>query len=270
MTEPDDRQRNESPASLARTWLGAWERHDMDLLRRLLHPDFVHTSPFGRFEGAEEYLRVVEPLSRKSVLGITVKDVIESEGRAAITYELETPAGRVETCDWVFVAGGRIREVNAYYDSTTNRAALAGSDSTESAPPAAGGVRPGYSRVTPYLNYEDTDAMMAWLADAFGLEERHCMRGADGKAMHAEMTFEGAVVMMGTPAGEFKNPLHLGQSTHSLYVYASDLEALYARATAAGAEVIEEPADQDYGDRRFGVRDPEGHRWYFASPSGKS
>lgn len=111
-----------SAAEMARTWLRAWEIHDLDLLR--LAPDFVHTSPFGRIEGAEEYLRIVEPMSRKSVVSIRVKDVIEDGDRAAIAYELETPKGTVEACDWVFVDGDRIREVNSYYDSVTNRDAL--------------------------------------------------------------------------------------------------------------------------------------------------
>lgn len=117
---------SESPADLARLWLRAWDKHDLGLLR--LTPDFVHVSPFGRFEGAEEYLRVVEPMSRKSVLGIEVLDVIEGEGRAAITYRVETRAGAVDACDWVFVESGRIREVHSYYDSVTNREALEGGD----------------------------------------------------------------------------------------------------------------------------------------------
>ena len=50
-------------------------------------------------------------------------DVLAGEGRAAISYQLETPAGTVDACDWIFVENGRIREVNAYYDSVTNRAA---------------------------------------------------------------------------------------------------------------------------------------------------
>lgn len=112
------------PEALARTWLRAWDSGDLSLLR--LDPDFVHTSPFGRIEGADEYLRIVEPMSRKSVLGITVKDVVAGEGRAVIAYELETPAGTVDACDWVFVENGLIREVNSYYDSVTNRAALEG------------------------------------------------------------------------------------------------------------------------------------------------
>ncbi len=112
----------DSPEDIARTWLRAWDTHDLSLLR--LTPDFVHTSPFGRIEGAEEYLRIVEPMSRKSVRRIEVRDVIAGEGRAAITYYLETPKGMVEACDWVYVENGRIREVNSYYDSVTNRAAL--------------------------------------------------------------------------------------------------------------------------------------------------
>lgn len=111
-----------SPEGLARTWLEAWSTHDLGLLR--LTPDFVHTSPFGRIEGAAEYLRIVEPMSRKSVVAITVRDVISQGDRAAIAYELETPKGIVEACDWIHVRDGRICEVNAYYDSVTNREAL--------------------------------------------------------------------------------------------------------------------------------------------------
>lgn len=111
-----------SPEEWARTWLHAWNTHDLNLLR--LTPGFVHTSPFGRIEGKEEYLRIVEPMSRKSVNRITVRDVIGSDDRAAITYLVETPKGTVEACDWIFVENGRIREVNSYYDSATTRAAL--------------------------------------------------------------------------------------------------------------------------------------------------
>jgi hypothetical protein len=37
-------------------------------------------------------------------------------------------------------------------------------------------------------------------------------------------------------------------------------------ARAAGAEIVDEPADQAYGERRYHARDPEGHSWYFAQP----
>ncbi len=124
---------------------------------------------------------------------------------------------------------------------------------------------PGYPRVSPYLYYEDVGAMMDWLARALGLVERHTQRGPDGRVQHAEMALEDGVVMMGCPGGDFRNPKRSGQIMGSLYVYVDDVDAHCARAREAGAELIEEPANQPYGDRRYGVRDPEGHHWYFAS-----
>lgn len=129
-----------------------------------------------------------------------------------------------------------------------------------SSPPPA-----GYPRISHYLNYEDTGAMLEWLARAFGLTPRHTMRDGEGVVVHAEMALEEGVVMLDSPGGSFRNPKHLGQVTQSLYVYIDDVEGHCERARAAGAEIIEEPTDQPYGDRRYGARDPEGHHWYFAS-----
>ncbi len=123
----------------------------------------------------------------------------------------------------------------------------------------------GYPRISPYLNYEDAGAMLEWLTRAFGLVERQRLCDAEGKVRHAEMGLAEGVVMMGCPGAEFRNPKRLGQVTQSLYVYIDDLEAHCARAREAGAEIIEEPGLQPYGDLRYGARDPEGHHWYFAS-----
>ena len=124
---------------------------------------------------------------------------------------------------------------------------------------------PGYPRISPYLNYEDTGAMMSGSRAPSASSSDTARRDPDGKVRHAEMALEDGVVMMGSPGGNFRNPKQLGQVTQSLYVYVDDLDAHYARARDAGAEIIEEPADQPYGDRRYGVSDPEGHHWYFAS-----
>jgi uncharacterized glyoxalase superfamily protein PhnB len=107
--------------------------------------------------------------------------------------------------------------------------------------------------------------MIEWLARAFGFVERHRQAGPDGAVTHAEMALQEGVVMLGSPGGGFRNPKRLGQVTQSLYIYIDDLDAHCARARAAGAEIIEEPRAQPYGDRRYGARDPEGHHWYFAS-----
>ena len=119
--------------------------------------------------------------------------------------------------------------------------------------------------VTPYLLYEDLEGALAWLAEAFGFRERSRQTGSDGKAWHAEMQLAGdGVILMGWPGAQYRNPKHLGHRTQYLYVRAQELDKLFERAVKAGAGVIEQPADQPYGDRRCGLEDPEGHCWYFA------
>jgi uncharacterized glyoxalase superfamily protein PhnB len=49
------------------------------------------------------------------------------------------------------------------------------------------------------------------------------------------------------------------------YLYVPDVDDTYKRALAAGASSVEEPADQDYGDRNAGVKDPAGNIWYVAT-----
>ena len=119
--------------------------------------------------------------------------------------------------------------------------------------------------VTPYLLYEDLEGALLWLAKAFGFRERSRQAGGDGKVRHAEMQLGGdAVILMGWPGPQYRNPKHVGHRTQYLYVRVEDLDGLFERAVQAGAAALEKPADQPYGERRCGVEDPEGHCWYFA------
>jgi uncharacterized glyoxalase superfamily protein PhnB len=119
--------------------------------------------------------------------------------------------------------------------------------------------------VTPYLYYEDVDRALAFLARAFGFRKHGApVRGQGGKAYHAAMKLGDAQVMMGRPAGGYRNPKRLGQTTQSLYIDVTDVDKHCQRARKAGAGIIEEPTDTDYGHRRYGATDPEGHVWYFA------
>jgi PhnB protein len=119
--------------------------------------------------------------------------------------------------------------------------------------------------IVPYLLYKDCDAALDWLARAFGFEEVLRHSGAEGYVNHAEMKLGEARIFMGDPGEHYRNPKELGQDTVGLYVYVDDVDAHFERAKAAGAEIIRPPEDQEYGDRRYDVADPEGHRWYFAS-----
>ena len=57
----------------------------------------------------------------------------------------------------------------------------------------------------------------------------------------------------------------LGGTTQSPCVIVRDLDAVCEKARSAGAEIVFEPVDQDYGGRGFSCLDPEGHLWNFGS-----
>ena len=120
--------------------------------------------------------------------------------------------------------------------------------------------------VTPYLLYRSCEDALDWLSRAFGFEEVLRYTGEAGYVNHAEMRVGGdESIMMGNPGEGYRNPKDAGGETVGIYVMVDDVDAHFARAKAAGAEIREEPSDQDYGHRRYTAYDPEGHCWYFAS-----
>ena len=119
-------------------------------------------------------------------------------------------------------------------------------------------------RITPYLFYEDVAAAISWLTTAFGFNESFRLPGPDGKIAHAEMRLANGLIMMGCPGPAYQNPKRLGHVTQNLYVYVDNVDAHFERARKARAQILEEPMDQFYGDRRYAAVDPEGHHWYFA------
>jgi PhnB protein len=119
-------------------------------------------------------------------------------------------------------------------------------------------VPSGYATVTPYLCVADAAKLIEFLKQAFDAQLLFKMDGPGGRIMHAEMTIGDSRIMLGQPAP--------GQETHAMiHLYLPDTDAFYARAIAAGATSVREPADQFYGDRSAGVRDPFGNQWYIAT-----
>ena len=106
-------------ASLARLWIEAWNEGAPD--RIPLAESFVHTSPFGRVAGRETYLEWVKPLAAQNVTTLTIRRVLASGDSAAIHFEMTTPKGPVEVCDWVVVSDGEIQEIHSFYDATLLR-----------------------------------------------------------------------------------------------------------------------------------------------------
>lgn len=117
--------------------------------------------------------------------------------------------------------------------------------------------------ITPYLLYKDAGAALDFLSQTFGFEEVSRLT-EDGRVGHAETSINGASIYLGSPS-DYKNPKEVG-STVLMYILVDDVDGHFEQAKAAGADIVDEPEDQDYGHRRYSARDPEGHHWYFASP----
>ena len=122
-------------------------------------------------------------------------------------------------------------------------------------------------KCTPYLLYKDVGKALTWLRRAFGFTEfGDRFTGPDGTIQHAAMTISegGEVIMMGCPGPKYKNPKKLGSVTQLLYINVDNVDKHFARAKKAKAKVLDKLEDTFYGDRRYGVEDPEGHQWFFA------
>ncbi len=119
----------------------------------------------------------------------------------------------------------------------------------------------------PILRYRDAPAALEWLERAFGFERRLVVPGDDGAIVHARMTFGSGMIMLGSERGDYLTaPEHDNASvTQAICVVVPDADAQYARATAAGATIIDEIADQPFGGRLFTCRDLEGHVWTFGT-----
>ena len=122
--------------------------------------------------------------------------------------------------------------------------------------------------IIPYIRYEDPAAMLDWLDDAFGFKRR-AVHDEGGTVGHAELTYGNGMFMIGPTRDDGstgKTPNQLGgETTGGMYVVVDDPDDHCAQARAAGAEIVREPSDMDYGSREYAARDPEGHVWSFGT-----
>jgi uncharacterized glyoxalase superfamily protein PhnB len=123
--------------------------------------------------------------------------------------------------------------------------------------------------VWPTLRASDAPALIRFLVDAFGFEET-AVYADGGIVQHAELSWPpGGGIMLGSvrPSGTGE-PGPARPGGFSAYVVTDEPDALFARATAAGAKVVRELHDTDYGSRDFAVLDPEGNNWSFGTYRG--
>ena len=124
------------------------------------------------------------------------------------------------------------------------------------------------TKIIPILVYADIEAAHDYLVEVFGFTSGGLHRLDDGTVIHGEVTLGDAVVWLHavSPEHEMDSPQGGSASHGGLSVHIPDVDAHFTGTTAAGARIDSEPTDQEYGLREYGVRDPEGHRWWFATP----
>ena len=117
----------------------------------------------------------------------------------------------------------------------------------------------------PTFRYREGRAAIDRMVAARGFEVGTIVDGeGDRDVAHAELTLGSGVIMLGSESSSAdKWGSHAGQGW--VYVAVDDPDALYERAKAAGAEVVKEPTDTDYGSRDFAIRDPESNLWNFGT-----
>ena len=131
------------------------------------------------------------------------------------------------------------------------------------------------SGVIPMISYEDGEAAMDWLVEAFGFQEISRLIGPDGRLSHGEMETGAGTIMLASPTPHYESPGRHRQTCEAaarwldvpwiidgVLVYVQDVDAHYERAKEAGAVILSEPKS-DFPNRRYGVEDLEGHRWMF-------
>ncbi len=127
------------------------------------------------------------------------------------------------------------------------------------------------STIIPCLRYRDAHAAIEWLCKAFGFTRNAVHENDRGEVEHAQLVYGNGMIMLGGVrhhdlGRQIAQPDEIGgRETQCACVIVADCKAHYDQARAAGAVVVNEYSEKDYGGAGYSCRDPEGHLWYFGS-----
>jgi PhnB protein len=133
----------------------------------------------------------------------------------------------------------------------------------------------GWHSVTPFLCVKDAARAIEFYRHAFGATELERMAEPDGKINHSMLKIGDSLIRISDDSskhaaewvakGWSRSPHSLGGTPVHFYVYVPDSDAVFKRAIAAGAKVMEPVADKVWGDRIGSLTDPFGHIWMIAT-----
>ena len=130
-------------------------------------------------------------------------------------------------------------------------------------------MAPEFTDVIPLLACSDIAAEHDFLVSVLGFTSAGVERSPDGAVVHAEVRAGERRVWLHREdhANGIVPPGLRGPSGGGIVVHVDDVDAHYERVRASGADILSKPVDQDYGQREYGARDPEGHLWWMATPA---
>ncbi len=136
-------------------------------------------------------------------------------------------------------------------------------------PPWAQRGAPRFDGVTPqlfaYLSYRDAPAALDWLA-ALGFSEVRRQQARDGQVTHAEVRWGDVALMVASDDADYQVPPLIGRSTgRGLHLRVEDVDGVFDRAVAAGAQPVMPPENTPFHSRRARVLDPGGQEWSFGT-----
>jgi uncharacterized glyoxalase superfamily protein PhnB len=123
--------------------------------------------------------------------------------------------------------------------------------------------------IIPLLACSDISAEHDFLVGVLGFTSAGLERLASGAVVHGEVRAGDRRIWLhltDQPA-RLETPSTLGAAGGGLVIHVEDVDAHFAKVKASGAEILSEPTDKRYGQREYGVRDPDGHNWWFATPT---
>jgi uncharacterized glyoxalase superfamily protein PhnB len=118
--------------------------------------------------------------------------------------------------------------------------------------------------VLPHITYENVSRAVVWLTNAFGFTEHYRYGEPGGRVDGAQMHLGNAWIMLNSARPGRASPAQVGHDTQSLTVFVNDVDAHFEKAKAAGAKIVEDLHETEYGERQYGVEDLEGHHWLFS------
>ena len=126
----------------------------------------------------------------------------------------------------------------------------------------------GFHSLTPSLTVRDAAGAIEFYKRAFGAVELSRAAAPDGTSIwHAELQIGDSRLMLNDefPDQGGYGPPATGAVGFAIWVYVEDVDAVFARAVEAGAQVKQPLVDGFWGDRFGGLQDPYGHNWSLAT-----